>query len=164
MQNLTGEDVALLVRDELRRIRDNTVREALAGLIAKPELHLRNWDYGPPGERFPCWTIVADPASDTALVFSAFGFGPSCPWGLVILSGSGFGMDPGWYSRLEDAFVESHMASPLPIWDLVSPNGQVLSTSISLNEAFARRDVFDAGLAKPRHHVRYRSRLPDGIP
>jgi hypothetical protein len=161
---VTGEDVASLVRDELQRIRDGTVREALASLITKPDLHLRDWDYGPAGQRFPCWTVVADPASDTALVFSAFGFGPSSPWGLVILSGSAFGMDSGWYSRLEDAFVESYMASPLLIWDLVSPDGHVLSSSISLDEAFAKRDALDAGLAKPRHHVLYRSRPLEGIP
>jgi hypothetical protein len=45
-------------------------------------------------------------------------------------------MDSGWFSRLEDAFVDSHMAAPLRIWDLVAPDGRVV----------------------------YRSREPDGIP
>jgi hypothetical protein len=73
-------------------------------------------------------------------------------------------MDCGWYSRLEDAFVESHIASELPIWDLVSPDGSLVAGSISSDEAFSRRDLIDVGLVKPRHHVLYRSRLPDGIP
>ena len=35
MEIVTGEDVASLVRDELQRIRDDTVREALASLITR---------------------------------------------------------------------------------------------------------------------------------
>lgn len=164
MDTLTGADVATLVREELARIHDETVRMALAGRVTEPVQHSREWDYGRSGESFPCWTIVADPSTDTALVYSRFGFGPQCPWGLVSLSQLWFGMDCGWYVRLEDAFVESHLASALPIWDLVSPDGHIVVGSTSLDEAFARRNALDAGLPRPRHHVLYRSRLPEGIP
>jgi hypothetical protein len=163
-ETVNSDHVASLVRGELQNIRDDTVRQALASRVGEPARHLRDWDYGPPSQRFPCWTIVADPSSDTALVYSLFGFGPPSPWGLVSLSQPGFGMDCSWYSRLEDAFIESHMASPLPIWDLVSPDGHIVLRSVSSDEAFATRDKLDAGLTKPRHHVLYRSRHPDGIP
>jgi len=162
--HLTANDVMFLVESELGRIRDAVVRDALAHRLVSPISHLRAWDYGPPGQCFECWTVVSDPISDAALVYSVYGFGPASPWGLVILSTPGIGMDCGWYTRLEDAFVESHMASPLRISDLLAPDGKVIASSLSSDDAFARRDLLDAGLPKPHHHVRYRSAPADGIP
>ena len=164
MTNPSAAEVASLVRRELEAIVDPVVRNALELRLAPPELHVRDWDYGGPGERYPCWTVASDPSTDTAIVYSVFGFGPACPWGLVSLSNLWFGMDSGWFTRLEDAFVDSHMGSPLPIWDLVAPDGVVVLRSVSLDEAFAKRDQIDAGLDKPVHHVLYRSRLPGGVP
>lgn len=129
-----------------------------------PEQHERNWDYGKAGEKYPCWTVLNDEGFDTAVVYSEHGHGPGNPWGLVSLSDPWFGMDSGWFLRLEDAFVDSHMASSLPIWDLVSPDGTIVASSLSLDEAFARRDQVEKVPDKPTHHVLYRSRPPDGIP
>jgi hypothetical protein len=164
MAMLDAADIVSLVRREIETIVDPVVRDALTSRVLEPRSHLREWDYGDPGERYPCWTIVEDATSDTAIVYSAFGHGPRDPWGLVAMSALWFGMDGGWYARLEDAFVESHMARALRIWDVVAPSGAVLLSSLSLHEAFAERDRIDAGLVKPVHHVLYRSRSPDGVP
>lgn len=164
MTRISAAEVASFAQRELETIADLTVREALAKRLREPHHHVRDWEYGASGERFPCWTLAEDPHSDSAIVYSINGHGPHHPWGLVALSNSWFGMDSGWFLRLEDAFVESSMASTLPIWDVVAPDGNAILTSMSMHEAYARRDEIDASLSKPIHHVLYRGRLPEGIP
>jgi hypothetical protein len=44
---------------------------------------------------------------DYGIAYSDFGFGPSCPWGLIFISQSNFGADYCWYPRLENAFADS---------------------------------------------------------
>jgi hypothetical protein len=164
MTQISAAEITSLARHEVESIADPTVRDALSQRLIEPELHLRAWDYGAPGERYPCWTVAKDPPSDSAIVYSVHGHGPSNPWGLVALSDPWFGMDSGWFLRLEDAFLESGIASALPIWDVVAPDGTAVLNSLSHDEAFARRDALDASLARPIHHVLYRGRLPGGIP
>jgi hypothetical protein len=165
MNPVSAADVLSFGRSELATIADASVRDALLHLMIEPELHVRDWDYGAPGEQYPCWTVVKDTPSNFAIVYSAHGHGPGTPWGLVALSDRWFGMDCGWFLRLEDAFVNPHMASCLPIWDIVSSDrATVVFSSLSLDEAFARRDAMDAALEKPLHLVLYRSRLSSGTP
>jgi hypothetical protein len=164
MTALDVDRVAELASSEVHRIGDSTVREALGARLRRPVLHEREWDYGLPEDRFACWTVVEDESGDTGIVYSVFGFGPHSPWGLVSLSNLSFGMDSGWFRRLEDAFVDSFMACSLPIWDLVDPDGSLVLASVTSDEAFAARDRIDAELAGSRHHVVYRSRLPGGVP
>jgi hypothetical protein len=164
MTQIAAAEITSLARREVESIVDLTVREALSQRLIEPELHLRDWDYGAQGERYPCWTVAKDPPSDSAIVYSMHGHGPSNPWGLVALSNSWFGMDSGWFLRLEDAFLESSMTSALRIWDVVAPDGTVVLNSVSHDEAFAHRAAIDASLAKPIHHVLYRGRPSGGIP
>src|SRR5262245_35564116 len=118
---LGAEEIASLVRTEIEAVGDPLVREALAESTIEPRSHLRDWDYGDPGERYPCWTIVEDARSETAIVYSTHGHGRHSPWGLVNTSDLWFGVDSGWFARLEDAFVESALGSALRIWDVVGP-------------------------------------------
>jgi hypothetical protein len=46
---------------------------------------------------------------DYGIVYCDFGFGPSCPWGLVFLSKNNIGADYCWYAHLEDAFADSRL-------------------------------------------------------
>lgn len=161
---IAASDITSLAQREIEAIADPVVRAALARRLIAPELHLREWDYGAPGERYPCWTVAKDLRSDCGVVFSLYGHGPGHPWGLVSLSNAWFGMDSGWFLRLEDAFVGSSMGGELCIWDVVSPDGTVLLRSVSIDEAFAYRDAIEASLDRRVHHVRYRSRLPGGVP
>jgi hypothetical protein len=81
---------------------------------------LRGWDYGKPGEEFPCWLVLEHAASNTGIAYCEHGFGPSMPWGLLFLSGQhmSMGMDSGWYERFLEAYFESQIAPELPIWQV----------------------------------------------
>jgi hypothetical protein len=162
------EEVAALVGREVAAIEDLEVREALERFLVLPQRHMRNWDYGAAGEQYACWTVALDERSDTALLYSEHGHGPGSPWGLVRASGElWFGMDCGWFLRLEDAFVDSSVGSDLPIWNVVErAEGQarrVVLASVPLEEAYAKRDELAQGERDRRWWVEYRSR-PDGIP
>jgi hypothetical protein len=163
----TAADVAAHVARELPTLADADVREALRSRIIPPEEHVRKWEWGAPGETYPCWTVVSDPATDTAIVYSEHGFGPSAPWGLVFISRPWFGMDSAWFRRLEDAFVDSFMAAGLPIWDVAVEDAprtfRRLAASLTTDEAFAIRDDLAARDPGGRYHVLYRSMPADGV-
>lgn len=157
----TAADVAAHVARELSAIADSVVREALRSRIRPPDEHVRGWEWGAPGEAYPCWTVVSDPVTDTAIVYSEHGFGPATPWGLVFISRPWSGMDSAWFMRLEDAFVESFMGAGLPIWDVAVEDApgtfRRLAASLTTAEAFAMRDDLAARDPGARYHVRYRS-------
>lgn len=164
----TSEEVAALAVGQLRMIRDAVVRDALESHLQTPLRHLRDWDYGAEGEQYECWTVAVDAESDTALVYSEHGFGPGSPWGLVSASELRFGMDSGWFLRLEDAFVDSSMGADLPIWNVVAerpdgPTGTLVS-SLTMEAAFRKRDEAAAADPGGRYHVIYRSRPSEGVP
>lgn len=102
-------DVRKLLHGELMRIGDGAVRREIESLLVEPYCVEREWDYGPAGQKFPCWTVLEHPASNTAIAYCSQGFGPANPWGLVFLSGPymSIGADYQWYSSLEDAFRQS---------------------------------------------------------
>ncbi|MDF3065357.1 MAG: hypothetical protein K0R38_958 [Polyangiaceae bacterium] len=164
MTAISANDVSDLARAEVARILDPVVRGALASRLIAPEIHLRDWDYGSPGEQYPCWTVLTDPFSDAAIVYSRHGHGPGNPWGLATLSDRWFGVDSGWFLRLEDAFVESCLAEPLLIWNVIAPDGRVVHRSLPMKEALARREALDAEFAETTHHVVYRSLPSGGVP
>ena len=103
----TAQEIQQLVEAELVRIQDSRVRDALQSLFVSPRCHQRDWDYGQEGERYPCWTVAEHAPSETAIVFSDYGFGPRMPWGLVWMKDSWFGMDSGWFETVEEAFRDS---------------------------------------------------------
>ena len=116
------EQVSDLVEREILLITEPRVVEKIRQLLVVPYPMERLWDYGAPGERFTCWTVLEHPESNTGIAFCSEGFGPSDPWGLVFLSGPhmNIGMDCGWFVSLEQAFRES-MA-----WDERNPVGYEL--------------------------------------
>ena len=160
----TPAQVQALLEQELELLHDAVVRDALARSLIVPEYHLRAWDYGAVGEQYTCWTVAKDASSDSALVFSEHGHGPHSPWGLVSMSKLWFGMDSGWFLRLEDAFVDSAMSSDLPIWNIVTPDGTIVQSSLRFDEAFELRDRLDVTKPRPVHHVVYRNLPRAGVP
>lgn len=63
--------------------------------------------------------LLEHPPSNTCIVYSEYGFGPTNPWGLLFIGGecTSMGADYQWYSRLEDVFRESQA------WDGANPDG-----------------------------------------
>jgi hypothetical protein len=99
----------------------------IRALLVEPKPILRNWDYGKPGEQFPCWILLAHPASNTAIAYCESGFGPQNPWGLLWFGGhepkhEPMGMDSAWYPTFLDAYFESFAAAEVPIWRVFKTN------------------------------------------
>lgn len=107
MTERTANEIQRLVEAQLVHIKDVRVRDALQSILVSPTCHQRDWDYGQEGERYPCWTVAEHLTSETAIVFSDYGFGPRMPWGLVWIRDTWFGMDSGWFETLEEAFRDS---------------------------------------------------------
>ena len=45
------------VREQVALIQDPGVAAAINALLVEPYCVEREWDYGTPGQRFPCWTV-----------------------------------------------------------------------------------------------------------
>lgn len=88
------------------------VREWAQGLLVEPHYHLRNWDYGPPGQQFDCWIVAKLPDGKWGVAYSDYGHGDH--WGLVSLEDPWFGPDSAWYLLLEDAFIGAGWEGELP--------------------------------------------------
>jgi hypothetical protein len=117
------QTVAELMERELAAIHDAAVSDLVRRLRVEPYPVERDWDYGAPGERYACWTVLEHRPSNTGVAYCDAGFGPVHPWGLVFLSGPhmSIGMDSGWFATLEGAVRES-MA-----WDGDNPPGYEVS-------------------------------------
>jgi len=116
---LNAGSVADLVHRELQRITDPDLSARIRELLVLPHPVERDWDYGAPCQKFTCWTVLEDPASNSGIAYCPKGFGPTYPWGLVLLAGPhlGIGMDSAWHASLEDAMRNS-MA-----WHGTNPDG-----------------------------------------
>jgi hypothetical protein len=109
------------IEHELERLSDARVAAQIRSLLVEPKAVLRNWDYGKPGEQYPCWAVLSDGDSKTGIVYCESGFGPRNPWGLVWLGSDedehmSMGMDSGWFPAFLDAYFDSFAATQLPIW------------------------------------------------
>jgi len=110
---------------ELAGLKDARVISHIRSLLVPPKCEMRAWDYGKPGEHFPCWLVLKHAASNTGIAYCEHGFGPTMPWGLLFLSGQhmSMGMDSGWYERFLEAYFESQIAPELPIWRVFQHHG-----------------------------------------
>jgi hypothetical protein len=70
-----------LVERELESLSDARVLEHIRKMLVEPEVAFRAWDYGKPGEKYPCWTVLKHAASKTGIAYCEYGFGLRCPWG-----------------------------------------------------------------------------------
>src|SRR5688572_20142885 len=106
---LTPPDVEKLVQQQLANIGDRVLLARIRELLVSPYPVERDWDYGAPGEKYTCWTVLEHCPSNTGIAYSEGGFGPTFPWGLVFLSGPhmNIGMDGGWHDTLEEAMLNS---------------------------------------------------------
>ena len=68
------KDVEALIRDELKRFSDQRAIQLAHELLVDPAPVMRDWDYGSPGEQMQCWTVLADPSTNSGVVYCDEGF------------------------------------------------------------------------------------------
>ncbi len=127
-----AESLKHLIAEELVRVQDARVVSHIRSLLIEPYAIMRDWDYGAPGQQYPCWMVLNDPVTDAELGYCEEGFGPERPWGLV---GSGerrsMGMDSGWFTSFMDAYFESFACTTLRIWRAFKVDSDGTRTPIS---------------------------------
>ena len=97
-------DIDALVAEQIARISQPDLVQAIRRLLVPARCEHRPWDYGARHQTYPCWVVVEHRPSNTAIAYSEWGFGPSSPWGLLFLSGPhlSMGMDSQWFVSLEE--------------------------------------------------------------
>lgn len=123
---VTPTQIRSLVETELAELRDERVKSHIQSLLVEPTILMREWDYGVPGQTYPCWSVLNHVKSNTGVAYCEFGFGPRSPWGLVMLSGSehmSLGMDSGWFETFLEAYFDSRAVTDLPIWRVFKQDG-----------------------------------------
>ena len=115
---VSAEILKARIESELVTLSDARVIAHIRGLIVKPHPVLCLWDYGEPGQQYPCWFVLNDARSGGEIAYCERGFGPRAPWGLVDsrCEERHMGMDSGWFRTFLDAFFESVASVELPIW------------------------------------------------
>jgi len=166
MQAIDPALLRSMIEEELSAVSDQRVVEQVRSLLVEPSPTMRLWDYGEldgsHAEQYPCWTVLEHPTSETCIVYSGFGFGPSSPWGLLMSDPTAsMGMDAQWYTRFLNVFFESPAAANLPIWQVFEqdPSDESLRPlTEELPEAEAR---MKAERLRTRHPTR-RGRIVHG--
>lgn len=124
--NISSDWLKLQIETELKAINDAVVLAFIRARLIEPHIVMRDWDYGVPTRQLPCWTVFEDCSRDLALVYCDEGFGPRTPWGMVWIGNSGrptsLGMDTGWHPTFMDTFLDSLVATELPIWRVYHQN------------------------------------------
>ena len=107
-EHLPREELIALVDVHVSQCAEPTLQQIMLRGIVEPRLELRGWDYGEPGQRFPCWIVWEHRDSGTCVGYCLQGFGPSQPWGLLRTDPkSSLGMDSQWYEEMSAAIRES---------------------------------------------------------
>jgi hypothetical protein len=116
-----ADTLKTLIDRELAHVSDARVLTQIRELLVEPEMVMRDWDYGHPGQQYPCWIVFEHEPSNTGIAYCESGFGPRCPWGLISARDKGrgdlsMGMDSGWFPKFLEAYFESFAVTELPIW------------------------------------------------
>jgi hypothetical protein len=161
--SITPTQIQVLVETELTMLNNSRVKSHIRQLLVEPTAVSREWDYGVPGQAYPCWTVLNHTESNTGIAYCEFGFGPRAPWGLVKLSGDSqmsIGMDSAWFESFLEAYFESMAAGDLPIWRVFRQEGdsypgtaltEESNWNSTWNEVYRRR-VADSSSRYNCHH------------
>jgi hypothetical protein len=124
-----------LIDRELAGVPDERIVRHIRAHLVEPTPELRDWDYGEPGQQYPCWIVFRHATSNTGIAYCENGFGPRCPWGLLWIGGEGkplsIGQDSAWYTNFIETYFNSFAISELPIWRVFKKDksGQRIPTS-----------------------------------
>ncbi|MGJ4883650.1 MULTISPECIES: hypothetical protein [unclassified Bradyrhizobium] len=134
------ERLESLIEGELAELSDKRVLSHIRGMLVAPHMVLRDWDYGQPGEQYPCWFVLRDAQSGAEIAYCEHGFGPGCPWGLVSSAHEPefrhMGMDSGWFTSFLDAFFDSFACVALLIWKVINIDADGTRTCLTAEGAW----------------------------
>ncbi len=158
--SITSIQLQSLIEAELASMRDVRVISHIKSLLVEPTEILRGWDYGTPGQVYPCWAVLNHIRSNTGIAYCEFGFGPKNPWGLVTLSGSSgmmsMGMDSGWFKSFIQAYFDSMAVTDLAIWRVFKSKKDEAYPGVAITEdadsASTWKEVYRLRAADPDHY------------
>jgi hypothetical protein len=110
MEPMDAGELRTVLGAELGKLRAVEDQTRLADHLVEPSELRCAWDYGEPGQTYPCWLVAEVRARDVGIVFCEHGFGPKCPWGLIRLpkpddpAPPHMGDDSSWFDTLAEAF------------------------------------------------------------
>jgi hypothetical protein len=143
---MNAEAISKLIEAELVAYGDVEIVDFIRQNLVGPRPIALEWDYGPDPDApitYLGWVVLEDLVAGARVVYCEYGFGPSCPWGLVSLDSDipSMGMDSGWFTSFLIAFFDSFSSSRLPIYQVIAthPDGTktVLSKESILHETWA---------------------------
>jgi len=155
---ITASVLGTLIENELAGLSDPRVVQHVRGMLVEPHVVLLDWDYGNPGEQYPCWIVLGDSQSANEIAYCEYGFGPRCPWGLVTYQREkevrSMGMDSGWFTSFLDAFFESNASAELPIWKAIKVEADGTRTPLTEEGAWDTtwRCIFELRARDPTGH------------
>ena len=107
-RDLDSAGVQALVESQLSAMKDRRLAEEIGALRIPPRCEQRRWDYGSPGQTFPCWFVLESRTVSVGIAYCEQGFGPMQCWGVMFLTGpnTSMGMESSWHRSLEEAFLD----------------------------------------------------------
>jgi hypothetical protein len=66
---MTANELRKLIEGELARIQDTRVLECIRQHLVEPVALQRAWDYGAPGQTYPCWSVLDHVPSNTRICY-----------------------------------------------------------------------------------------------
>ena len=136
---MSPSELQAMIAAEVATLRDPRIADNVRSLLVAPYVRPGRWDYGAPGQTYPCWIVLKD--GGVGIAYCAEGFGPRCPWGLVFLEPLTIGTDAAWYRTFLEPFFEG-FATDLPIWQVfeqVSGTFIERTDQLEWDEAWARQ-------------------------
>ena len=105
---ITREQLIRELEGETAAVADFKLRGNVQAILIEPVLMSCAWDYGVPGETYPCWKVAENQKRGVGIVRCDQGFGPRAPWGLVWLREPipAMGQDSGWFSTFREAAAD----------------------------------------------------------
>jgi hypothetical protein len=120
-------DAENLVESQVGGITQADLVTLIRSLRVPARCEQRPWDYGKPGEAYPCWIVLEHQTSNTAVAYCADGFGP--PRETLYVSTA----RPGLYERTEsfDGPLEPGEVEALDCPRTVAIFGQTASSGVA---------------------------------
>jgi hypothetical protein len=67
--SIDAHKLKAMVDGELAHLSDSRVVAHIRALLVEPTVTMRYWDYGREDERYACWTVLRQSASNTAIAY-----------------------------------------------------------------------------------------------